>query len=126
MSDHSNEYRVGYRRPPRHNRWKKGQSGNPQRRKRKLPESTLAIIDKLLVGLVPITLNGVTTKVPALEAIMLQLLFKAMAGSGRAIRVVIKYQEFASLNLEKKLTLAFVENEYTRSLATQVRGGNDG
>jgi hypothetical protein len=103
----SDDYRIGYRRPPREPRWKKGQSGNSRRRKPKRPESTVAIIDRLLLAPVQITLNGETKKVSALEAIVFQLLQKAMSGSGRAFRALLRYQEFASHNLEKKLELTY-------------------
>jgi hypothetical protein len=47
-------------------------------------ESTIAIIDRLLAGYVPIMINGEMTKVPAAKAIVLQLLKKGMSGSARA------------------------------------------
>ena len=31
-SDHKGDYEVGYRKPPRHTRFNKGQSGNPKGR----------------------------------------------------------------------------------------------
>jgi hypothetical protein len=37
QSDHAAEYEVGYGRPPKHTRFKPGQSGNPKGRKRKPP-----------------------------------------------------------------------------------------
>jgi hypothetical protein len=121
----ADEYRVGYGRPPRHTRWKKGQSGNPGRRKSKPPESTIEILDRLLLSPVKITLNGEPTKVPALEAIMCQLLQQARSGSGRAIRVLLRYQELADQFGEKELEVAFVDNEYTRALVSQSGGGDD-
>lgn len=125
MNTPSDGYRVGYGHPPRQTRWKKGQSGNPRRRKRKRPESTVSIIDSLLLTPVQITVNGETKKASALEAIIFQLLQKVMAGNGRATRALLKYQEFASLNLEKKLELTFVDTDYTRAFATQISGGGD-
>src|ERR1700724_1011453 len=40
--------RTGYANPPKEHRWKKGQSGNPRRQRAKPPESTVAMIDRLL------------------------------------------------------------------------------
>jgi hypothetical protein len=34
VQDHSSTYEIGYGRPPKHTRWKKGQSGNPFGRKK--------------------------------------------------------------------------------------------
>ena len=126
MTAPSDEYQVGYARPPGKTRWKKGQSGNPKRRKQKLPESTVAVIDRLLLASVPITLNGETCKVPALVAIMFQLLQKAMAGNARAYRILQKYREFAIRNRKEKLELVFVESDYTRAFATKASDRNDG
>jgi hypothetical protein len=125
MSTPSDEDRVGYGRPPRESRWKRGQSGNPRRRTPKRPESTVATIDRLLLTAVQITLNGETKKVSPLEAIVFQLLQKAMSGNGRAFRALMKYQEFANLNLEKKLELTFVDSDYTRAFATQISSSDD-
>lgn len=33
----SEEYEVGYGRPPKQTRWRKGQSGNPNRIRKRLP-----------------------------------------------------------------------------------------
>jgi hypothetical protein len=114
--------RVGDGRPPRGAPRTKAQSG---RRRRQRPESTVALIDSLLLAPVQITLNGQATKVPALEAIMCQLLQKALSGSGRAFRVLLKYQEFASRHGEKKLELTFVDSEYTRAFANQPSRDGD-
>jgi hypothetical protein len=119
------DYRVGYGRPPWETRWKKGQSGDARRWKPKPSESTVAIIDRLLLAPVKIVLNGEPRKVSALEAIVFQLLQKAMSGKGRAYRALLKYQEFASLNLEKRLELTFVDSEYTRAFASQDLDKND-
>jgi hypothetical protein len=125
VSGRSDDYEVGYKRPPERTRWKKGQSGNPRRRNLSPPEGTVATIDRLLLAPMQITVNGEPKKATALEAIVFQLLQKAMAGSARAGRALLKYQEFASQNLEKKLELTFVDSDYTRALAAQARSDGD-
>jgi hypothetical protein len=125
VTDPLDDYRVGRGRPPRETRWKNGQSGNPRSKKPKQPESTVAIIDRLLLESVQTTLNGEPKKIPALEAILLQLVQKAKSGSERAYRTLLKYQEFASQNLEKKFKLIFVETDYTRGFANKKPSGDD-
>ena len=125
MSKPSDDYRVGYSRPPLHNRWRKGQSGNSRGRKPRIRESALNTIDRLLRAPIKITLSGETKEVPALEAIVLQLMQKSNAGNGRATRVLFKYQEFANRNLEKKLELTFVDSDYTRALTNQPAASRD-
>ena len=61
----------------------------------------IAVIDRLLLNPVPITVNGEQTTVTALEAIVLQLLRKGMEGSARARRVMLKYLEFANQKCEE-------------------------
>jgi hypothetical protein len=114
-SDHP----IGCGRPPKARQWKKGQRGNPTERRPNAPESTLALIDRLLVAPVPITLNGETKKVPAIEAIVLQLMQKEMAGNPQAARTLLKYREFANQNADKRLEVIFVESDYTRALSGQ-------
>jgi hypothetical protein len=70
-------------------------------------------------------LSGETKEVPALEAIILQLMQKSMAGNGRATRVLLKYQELANRNLEKRLELTFVDSDYTRALTNQPAASRD-
>jgi hypothetical protein len=127
MSTVSDDDAVGYGRPPKAHRWKKGRSGNPKRRRRsKAPEPTVAIIDKLLAAPVPIALNGETKNVPAIEAIVLQLMQKEMAGSAQAARTLLKYREFASHDGEKRLEVIFIESDYTKALSGQSGGPGNG
>jgi hypothetical protein len=115
---------VGYRNPPRNTRWKRGQSGNPKGRKPRR-KAALELVDELLTAPIKITFGGEEKIVPRLEAILMQLAQKQMAGSARAARVLMKYEEFASANMTKKLSITFVESEYTRAFANLPGGGND-
>jgi hypothetical protein len=112
-----NDDDVGYRRPPKHTRWKKGQSGNRRRKYPARSKGTVEMIDRLLLKPVEVTVNGETRMVPTLEAILLQLWLKEVAGDRRALSVRLKYQEFATHNSEPKLEITFVDSDYTRALA---------
>ena len=114
--------KVGYGRPPRHTRWKKGQSGDPRKRKPRRPETTVDLLDRLLTSKIAITFNGEPRTVTTLEAIVLSALQKAIAGDIRAVRTLAKYQEFAARHGDRKLELAFIDNEYTRSFAAAAAG----
>jgi hypothetical protein len=85
-------YEVGYGRPPKETRWKKGQSGNAGPKKRKLA-STMEIIDRLLAEPVEIIENGIPRKVSTLEAILMRLFASEVSGSKRAGTVRLKFQE---------------------------------
>lgn len=124
MSSPPTDDRVGYRHPPRKNRWKKGQSGNLKGRRKK-SELAITIIDRLLHSSMRITLNGEAIRVTALEAIVLQLFQKALAGDAGAKRALLKYQKFSSQNLERKRELIFVDSDYTQSLG-RISGSQNG
>ena len=121
MSTPEDEDRVGYKSPPRRTRWKKGQRGNPRKRKLGRREGASVTIERLLLSPVGLKIDGEPRRVPALEAVVLQLLQKTMAGNIRAARILKKYRDFAHQNMEQKLDLAFVDSAYTRAVAMLAR-----
>jgi len=89
-------------------------------------ESTLEIMDRLLSRRVSISVSGHARQVSASDAIVLQLVQKAMSGNPRAWRAILKYQEFANRRSVKSAKLRFVESEYTRAVAEgSSRSGDD-
>jgi beta-lactamase class A len=118
MSAPPNDEGIGYGHPPKKTRWKKGQSGNPNRRYPARHKGTVEMIDRLFLKPVEITVNGETKTVSTLEAIVLQLWLKEVSGDRIALNVRLKYQEFARQNSVPGLEIAFVDNEYTRALAS--------
>jgi hypothetical protein len=126
MSTPSDGYKVGYGHPPLETRWKKGQSGYSRKAKAKPQptETTLAVIDQLLVGPVQIVMNGETKKMSALEAILFQLLQKSLSGDKKAQRALREYEEFANRNQAAQFEIVFVDNEYTKALSARREGDN--
>ncbi len=92
----------------------------------KRSESTIAVIDRLLANRVPIRVNGKVTRIPAAEAIVLQLLQKVMAGSNRAWRLLLKYRDFASRCSDKSIEFSFVDSDYTTAFANSLRKDENG
>ena len=119
---------MGYKRPPRTTRWKTGQSGNPGGRRRAHSESAVETIDRLLLRPVDLTENGVARRVPALEAIILQLWAKEIAGDPRALRTRLKYEELARRERPTGVEIRFVDSDYTRALFPEgsSKGVGDG
>jgi hypothetical protein len=126
MTPPSTEYPVGYGRPPRQTRWKKGQSGNPKRRYPARSKGTVEMIDRFFSAPVGITVNGEERKVSTLEAIILQLWLKEIAGNQKALDVRLKYETFARANSEARVELIFVDTDYTRALAAGLPNGGTG
>jgi Family of unknown function (DUF5681) len=91
------KYEVGYGRPPKSTRWKKGQCGNPNRVRKRAPKRVVEMIDEFFAAEIDIVENGISRRVSNFEAIVLQLWRKAVTGtSKRAVNVLLKYLEFAA------------------------------
>lgn len=92
MSERGNDsenYEVGFGRPPKQTRFKPGQSGNPKGRPRGR-KNVHTILEETLYRLVPITENGRKRKVPAIQAMFLGLLRKSLDGDLRAFSQISK------------------------------------
>jgi hypothetical protein len=95
MSKPPDDYTVGFGRPPQDHRWKKGQTGNPRRRKARRPKSLKAIVDDYLDSEISISENGRRRRCLRFEAIFLQIQVKALAGHKGAMSVLLDYVEFS-------------------------------
>ena len=83
-------------------------------------------MERLLARRVSISVSGQAKRVSASEAIVLQLMQKAMSGNARAWRALLKYQEFADRRSDKSTELRFVESDYTRAVAKSPSRSGDG
>ena len=81
------EYRVGYRKPPLHSRFKKGQSGNPLGGRLHRPRETrlAALLEAALDGRMARARRPVTRR----EAIVTALVEKSAAGDLRALKLLL-------------------------------------
>jgi hypothetical protein len=81
------DYEVGYGKPPRHTRFKKGEaSANPRGRPRKnLATSLVEGLNKKVV----VTENGRRRKIAVREAITSQLINKSATADLRAIKILL-------------------------------------
>jgi Family of unknown function (DUF5681) len=111
----SGDYEVGYGRPPKRTRWKKGQTGNRGRRKARRAPTNAETIDELLLAPVAITKKGRPQRATTLAAILLQLSKKALLGDHRAMAVWLKYQKLARQNTKTAIEIAFVDNDLTEA-----------
>jgi len=83
MDDHS----IGYRRPPKHSQYRKGQSGNPKGR----PSGRHRLLpyDSILGEIVTIRENGEEREVTAAEAFVLQMIKRGLEGDVTAARLAL-------------------------------------
>ena len=111
----SEEYKVGYRRPPKHSQFRKGQSGNRNGR----PKGKQNLKDQLLevyTGLVDINVDGKRRRVPRLVAAAMVQSKRALTGDVRS--QVAMFKNVAELggfdqNLEPSVPET-VKNELTQ------------
>jgi hypothetical protein len=80
-----NTERVGYSNPPKHTRFKTGQSGNPRGRPKGALNMATAL-NRTLREKVVIEENGKRKTVSKLEAAIAQLVTRATSGDAQAIR----------------------------------------
>ena len=82
------DYEVGYGKPPRHSRFKKGQSGNP--RGRPSGSKNLAtVLSEALNELVIVAENGGRRKITKRQAIITQLVNQSAKADWRATKILL-------------------------------------
>ena len=85
-------YEVGFAKPPKHTRFKKGQSGNPNGRPRKKPDLYLELAEVLHEN-VTVTVEGQPEKVTVQQALLLRLRDQALKGEIWAEKLLQKVVE---------------------------------
>jgi len=82
-------YDVGYGKPPKQNRFKKGHSGNPCGRPRKKPD-LYAELRRVLNESITVTREGVSEQVTVQQALLLRLRDQALRGDVWASKLLQK------------------------------------
>ena len=85
---------YGYKKPPKHSQFKKGQSGYPQGRakgKSKLPDFAKALVDSLSER-VTVVVNGKPSKITKFDAGLIQFANKVAKGDVASFKMLISLQ----------------------------------
>jgi len=92
-SDNGDDYEVGYKKPPIHSRWKKGQSGNKKGRpKKKLGLSDIErALDEALSESLAVNDNGTVRKIKKLKALAIQTVNKALKGHHQSANLLMAH-----------------------------------
>ena len=87
----SDDYEVGYKKPPRKSQFKKGTSGNPKGRPKNARNRTpTELLDQYLSTQVTVAENGEKKTMTLLEALQRRLVTAALKGDPYAMRLVHK------------------------------------
>lgn len=84
------DYEVGYGRPPKHTRFKPGQSGNPRGRPKKSKDVN-ALIQAELDKTIPVMEDGRPKRISKREAIVTQLVNQAIKGETKPLQLVLAH-----------------------------------
>ncbi|MGB1561764.1 MAG: DUF5681 domain-containing protein [Sinimarinibacterium flocculans] len=87
--DASEQYKVGYRKPPKHSQFRKGESGNPRGR-RKGVKNFDTILAEELGQTITVTERGKQRAVTKGRAVVKTLIAKALSGDQRATANLLK------------------------------------
>lgn len=110
MSDEQkNDHEVGYGKPPVHSRFKKGQSGNPKGKPKGRTQIT-SLFKKVMHENIRITENGVSKKIPKIEAALMRTMNDAIKGDTSAMRLLLSIAEKMDVLKEEKLPAVFTLN----------------
>jgi Family of unknown function (DUF5681) len=124
MSRSGKGYEIGRGRPPKATQWQKGKSANPGGRSSPRPTGLLEMIDKLLLTSIRITIDGVSKRVTTLEAILVQLWSKGIAGDRRAMAVYIRCRDLAPQVVDSPVQITFADTDYTRDFSAHDVGSS--
>ena len=124
MSRSGKGYEIGRGRPPKATQWKKGKSANPGGRSSPRPTGLLEMIDKLLLTSIRITIDGVSKRVTTLEAILVQLWSKGIAGDRRAMAVYIRCRDLAPQVVDSRVQITFADSDYSRDFSAHDVGSS--
>jgi len=123
MSDDRDDYDVGYGKPPKHTRFKKGQSGNPKGRP-KGSRNFATDLDEVLSATMTVNENGSPKKVSSQLAALMRLREKALKGDPRALDRLLGLAADRSAEKEAQSTersLSADETEILERHAEMVR-----
>jgi hypothetical protein len=115
------DYEVGRGKPPRHSRYKKGQSGNPKGRPRG-SENHYSMLMKVLSERVVVTVKGRRRTITKLQAVLMQTVNQAASGDYRHTQLLLSKLPLIEEWTERVSRIAppEVSNEKRQGFAREV------
>jgi hypothetical protein len=114
------EYEVGHGRPPAEYRFKKGQSGNPKGRPRG-SKNLMTLMEHELEQQVPVQENGHRRKITKREAMVKQLINKAVLGDLKTFLFLVPHIQEADARAQARRERTSLDHEKLSLLEQAVR-----
>lgn len=111
------EYGIGYGKPPKQYQFKKGQSGNKNGRP-KNSKNTYVLLDEILSQTIPITENGKIMHIFKRNAVLIQLVNKAVKGDLKATNALLPHMLMADAKEEDKEKIISALNKDDEKIIT--------
>lgn len=124
MSD-SDNYQVGYCRPPKTTRFKPGQSGNPKGRPKGAMD-THRLIDAIISKKVSATIDGTPIRISKKQAMLLRLANSAASGDLKSMQLLLPHM--LQIDEKKAARARMQADDITstdREILNKYLGGND-
>ena len=118
---------VGYGKPPKHTRFKPGESGNPKGRPKGTKNLKTDLVEELSER-VPVTENGRPLKISKQRLIVKALIAKAVKGDTKAAGILISLlAQTIGLDAQDgvKVDLSAEDDAILADWLARVRGGSD-
>ena len=100
----------GYKNPPQHSQWKKGQSGNPSGKPKKAA-SIEAKLKKLAAKEIVVYENGTAVSMSQDEAMLVAVFMKAMKGDMTAVKFITETLSHDGDQAHKPLSLSITPDD---------------
>lgn len=125
--DDDDDEKVGYRRPPKHSRFKPGQSGNPRGRQKRDTTIVEALSDELRAT-ITVQENGRQLRITKAKTVAKSLVMKAVKGDTKAFALIMQlvpaqFRQGAESERETEITdaeKAVLESYLARKLDERV------
>ena len=125
------EYEIGYKKPPRQTRFKRGESGNPSGRP-KGSKNLATLLEKELRQRVVVNENGRRRSITKQEAMIKHLVNKALSGDRRLLQLML--EEIRLLETRAASSATAIIDDADQQVMRQIQerllraaqqGGND-
>jgi Family of unknown function (DUF5681) len=117
------DYEVGYKKPPRHTRFRQGRSGNPNGRP-KQARNLLTDLHEELQQRITVREGGTERRMTRQRAVVMRLLDKALKGEpgamGKLFDLVLRQEAAAGERCEPETPLSAEEREVLADLAARL------